>query len=654
MFDNCTTYIIAELSANHNQDLSVALKLVEEAARAGANAIKLQTYTADTITLDCKTDIFRIKGTHLWDDQYLYDLYKKAYTPWEWHSILFEKARELGMDAFSSPFDTTAVDFLETLNVPCYKIASCEITDHILLRKIGQTGKPVIISSGMASKEELQDAVDLLREYGTPKICMLKCTAEYPARQEDANLSTIKDMIHTFNVIGGLSDHTLGIEVPIAAVCLGGRVIEKHFTLSRDSGSPDDAFSITPSELKLMVDTIRIIEKTIGSVTYGGVKGEIEIKKYRRSLFIVKNMKKGDKFTEQNIKSIRPSNGIHTKYYFEILGKECNQDIAYGTPMNFTYLDSNISEYTLPLKSEYMSIDYMETEKYSLKKHELGYFEIVNKPTNEELAKHYGNKYYQNVSSDNSLNFKLQYCEEEINYFNNFYKRMYDIVKNKITDKRFLDVGCGEGFGLKNFKDFGFNVTGIDFSSFGITTQNNSLLDNFINGDIYKTMDNLILNKKQYDVINLSNVLEHVIDPISILNNLKNLLTKNGILVITVPNDFSKLQNYLKTNNYIDNDFWVAPPEHLTYFTLDSLKNLIHFCKYDVIFYMASYPIDFDLMEDHTNYIKNKNIGKKSHMRRIRVENLLCDSSIKTTNKYYKELCELGFGRDITIFLSKQ
>lgn len=330
-----SVYIIAELSANHNQDLNIALELVEEASKCGANAIKLQTYTPDTITIDCKSDLFKIKGTNLWNDQYLYDLYKKAYTPWEWHTILFNKAKELGLDYFSSPFDVTAVDFLETLNVPCYKVASCEITDHILLKKIAETKKPVIISSGMASKEELQEAVDVLRKYGATEICMLKCTAEYPASPSDANLLTIEDMITSFNVIGGLSDHTLGIEVPIASVCLGARVIEKHFTLSRDSGSPDDAFSLTPPEFRQMVDSVRMVEKTLGTVLYGGVKGETSMKIFRRSLFFVKDLKKGDVINETNIKSIRPSYGIHTKHYWDILGKRVNKDIKFGTPVSF-------------------------------------------------------------------------------------------------------------------------------------------------------------------------------------------------------------------------------------------------------------------------------------------------------------------------------
>lgn len=333
------TYFIAELSANHNQDINVALKLVEEAAKAGANAIKLQTYTPDTITLNCKSELFKVKGTELWDDQYLYELYGKAYTPWEWHAQLFDKAHELGMDAFSSPFDVTAVDFLESLNVPCYKIASCEITDHILIKRIAQTGKPVIISSGMASAGELEEAVSLLRANGTKDICMLKCTAEYPAKPSDANLITIRNMMDTFNVIGGLSDHTLGIEVPIASVCVGASVIEKHFTLSRQSGSPDDAFSLEPNEFKQMIDSVRIVEKTFGRVTYGGVKGEQAIKKFRRSLFFTKNMKQGDIIDETCVRSVRPGYGLHTKYYWDILGKKVNEDVKFGEPTSFSSID---------------------------------------------------------------------------------------------------------------------------------------------------------------------------------------------------------------------------------------------------------------------------------------------------------------------------
>lgn len=324
-------YIIAELSANHNQNLDTALKLVEEAYNSGANAIKLQTYTPDTITLDCKSDVFKIQGT-IWKDKYLYDLYKEAYTPWEFHKPIFDKAKELGLDYFSSPFDITAVDFLESLNVPCYKIASCEITDHILLKKVASTKKPIIMSTGMATLGEIEEAINILRKNGTTELAILKCTSEYPAKPEDANLITIQHMINTFNIIGGLSDHTLGIEVPIASICMGASIIEKHFTLSRESGSPDDKFSLEPKEFKQMVDSVRITEKIMGSIKYGGVDGEQAMKKFRRSLFFIKDMKKGDIIDDTCIKSIRPGNGLHTRYYENLLGKKIDRDISMGTP----------------------------------------------------------------------------------------------------------------------------------------------------------------------------------------------------------------------------------------------------------------------------------------------------------------------------------
>ena len=337
---NYSTYIIAELSCNHNQDIKNAYKLIDKAAEAGADAVKLQTYTADTMTLNCDKPIFKdcLNGT-LWEGNTLYELYSKAYTPWEWHKDLLDYANLKGLDLFSSPFDVTAVDFLESINIPAYKIASFEITDHILIKKIAQTKKPVIISSGMASLNDLNDAVKILRENGCNQIAMLKCTSAYPAKHENANLNTIKHMIETFNVVGGLSDHTLGIEVPIASVVLGGRIIEKHFKLQDNSGSEDDAFSLKPEEFKQMVNSIRKVEKSLGIIKYDGVKNESNSKKFRRSLFVVEDIKKDELFTEKNIKSIRPSNGLHTKHYENILGKKAKNNIEKGTPLNWNLIN---------------------------------------------------------------------------------------------------------------------------------------------------------------------------------------------------------------------------------------------------------------------------------------------------------------------------
>ena len=335
---NHPTFIVAELSANHNQDINIAMRLIREAKIAGADAIKMQTYTPDTITLNCDNEHFKIKGTHLWDNQTLYQLYQKAYTPWEWFPQLQKETLSLGMEFFSSPFDTTAVDFLESLNVPCYKIASAEITDHILIKKIAQTKKPVIISSGMASMGELEEAIDVLRKNGTTEIAMLKCTAEYPADPSDANLITIDHMMKSFNVVGGLSDHTLGTTVPVCSVVMGASIIEKHFTLSRSSGSPDDAFSLTPSEFKEMVDAVRIAEKVAGRITFGGVKGEQEMKKFRRSLFFCKDMKKDEIIDCSCVRSVRPGNGLHTRYYNDVIGKTVKCDVLFGTPVSWNLL----------------------------------------------------------------------------------------------------------------------------------------------------------------------------------------------------------------------------------------------------------------------------------------------------------------------------
>jgi pseudaminic acid synthase len=331
----CPTYIIAELSGNHNGDYNKAEELIRVAASAGADAVKMQTYTADTLTIDCDNVHFRdiLKGT-LWEGKKLYDLYKEAYTPWDWQPKLKQLANSLGLDWFSSPFDETAVDFLEKMEVPCYKVASFEMSDHILLRKIGATNKPVIMSVGMASIGDIEESITILRAAGCPSICILKCVSQYPAPYEDCNLRTIPHIAETFNVISGLSDHTLGTAVCVTAVALGAHVIEKHFCLSRNDPGPDSAFSLEPKELKQMIADVRAAEQAIGAVVYGGAKGESKL--LRRSLFVVKSMKKGEQFTPENVRSIRPALGLHTRHWLEIEGKTAAQDIEYGTPLSWS------------------------------------------------------------------------------------------------------------------------------------------------------------------------------------------------------------------------------------------------------------------------------------------------------------------------------
>ncbi len=333
------TYIIAEMSANHNQDFDQAVRIIEAAKEAGADAIKLQTYTPDTLTIDCDNEYFRIgKGT-LWQGRTLYDLYSEAYMPWDWQPRLKQIANELGLDIFSTPFDEIAVDFLEAMGVPAYKIASFENVDLLLLRKIAQTGKPIIISTGMATLFEIDEAVRTARDAGATQIALLKCTSAYPAPPEEMNLCTVPHLAEGFGVPVGLSDHTLGIAVPVAAVALGACIVEKHFTLSRDIPGPDSAFSLEPHEFKAMVEAIRVAEKALGEVHYDVTEQEAVSRIFRRSLFVVKDMKAGDRFTHENVRSIRPGYGLHTRYLDEVLDRRAARDVSKGTPLNWELLD---------------------------------------------------------------------------------------------------------------------------------------------------------------------------------------------------------------------------------------------------------------------------------------------------------------------------
>jgi len=332
------TYIIAELSANHNHDYQAAVDLVHAAYEAGADAIKMQTYTADTLTIDSQQQYFQIgKGT-IWEGKNLYQLYGEAYTPWDWQPKLKELTNQLGLDWFSTPFDFSAVDFLEELDVPVHKVASFEIVDLPLIERIGKTGKPVIMSTGMASLAEIAEAVDTLRKAGTTDLCLLKCTSSYPALPETMNLRTIPHLAEAFSVPSGLSDHTLGVAVPVASVAMGACVIEKHVTMSRDIEGPDSKFSLEPHEFKEMVDSVRVAEQALGQVHYGLSESEQSSRVFRRSLFIVKDIKKGEPLTSENVRSIRPGHGLPPKHMEEVIGRVASEDIERGTPLEWRYV----------------------------------------------------------------------------------------------------------------------------------------------------------------------------------------------------------------------------------------------------------------------------------------------------------------------------
>lgn len=331
-------YIIAELSANHNGNLETALRIIDEAHNARADAIKLQTYTADTITLNSDAEEFQIHGG-LWDGKTLYQLYKEAYMPWEWHRPLFDHARKLGITIFSSPFDNTAVDLLEDLNAPAYKIASFEVVDLPLIKYVASTGKPMIISTGMADDEEIAEAIDAARSGGCKDLAILHCVSGYPAPAEDYNLRTIPDMIQRFGLVTGLSDHTLDNTTAIASVALGASIIEKHFTLNRNGGGPDDSFSLEPAELTALCRDSKTAWSALGKVDYGQKSSEQGNVKFRRSLYFVRDLSAGHKITEADIRSIRPGFGLPPKHFDELLGRAVRQDITRGTAVQWALLD---------------------------------------------------------------------------------------------------------------------------------------------------------------------------------------------------------------------------------------------------------------------------------------------------------------------------
>ncbi len=336
---NESTFIIAELSANHLQNLNLAVDTIKAMKESGADAVKLQTYTPDTITIDSDNQYFHIDQGTIWDGKTLYQLYQEAYTPWEWQPKLKKIAEDLGLICFSSPFDKKSVDFLEEMNVPAYKVASFEITDIPLIEYIASKGKPVIISTGIATLADIEEAVNVCRRMGNDQIALLKCTSAYPAPLEESNLRTIPNLADTFNTVVGLSDHTLGISAPLASVALGAKIIEKHFIIDRKMGGPDAAFSMEPDEFKSMVGAVRDVEKALGNVNYDLTEKTTKSRDFSRSLFVVQDIKAGESLTEENVRSIRPGFGLHPRHFRQIIGKKVRTDIKRGTPLDWTLVE---------------------------------------------------------------------------------------------------------------------------------------------------------------------------------------------------------------------------------------------------------------------------------------------------------------------------
>jgi len=633
-------YVVAEMSANHNGSLARALDIVRAAKQAGADALKLQTYTADTLTIDCDNEYFRLGDHALWGGKNLYQLYLEAYTPWEWHSELKAEAERIGIELFSTPFDETAVDFLESHEVPAHKVASFEMIDVPLLEKIGATGKPVIMSTGMATFEEISLAVRTLRENGCKELALLKCTSAYPADPEEMNLRAMPALGEAFGTAFGLSDHTMGSTVAVAAVALGASIVESHFTLCRKDGGADAGFSTEPDEFRKMVEEIRLVEKALGTVSYGPTRAEQPMVNYRRSVFAVRDIASGEVLTPENIRVIRPGHGMPPARYRSLLGRRAATRIARGTPLQANLIAGQEKEETRVSVGESKLV---ETEH--------GYYHYTPEPTEEELQKYYTGKYFQQGLGS----YSVSYEPDELAYFELKASLIYRKVarlRDMNVANRFIDIGCGEGWALAEFHNQGHHVLGLDFSQHGVAKFHPQVLPFFRQGDVYDLIDGLIAEGEKFDVLLVANVIEHVIDPVQLLRQVRETMAPGAILVILVPNDFSALHKHLLENKFISHEFWLAYPDHLSYFPKEGMCNLLRAERFALRGIVAEHPVDLNLLNENSNYIEDRRKGKKTHLSRCRIDNFLGSQDREKLLDLYEILGQMGVGRDLLYYCS--
>ena len=564
------TYVVAEIGINHGGDIEVAKRLIDSAAKAGADAVKFQTYIAEK----------RVSKR----DTALYDILKSCELPFEAFKELKDYASQYKVDFFSTPFDEQSVDYLQSIGCDLYKVASFDVLNHKLLAKIAETGKAVIMSVGMASMNEIKEACDILRSR-TSKIAILHCVSAYPTEQEDANLSAIYTLRDEFDCVIGQSDHTDDIVVPLYAVAAGAQILEKHYKIDRDMECVDAPVSITEEQMKRLISETRRLEKILGSGTVGlteSQKGTLEYRKKRE-------------------RRIDKPNANRNRV---------------------------------------------------VKKTPIGFYQLARKPGKEELMGYYSEKYYQTGSQY----YQASYSEEELRYIDNklFQKRIIAESFIKKKDKgtmQFLDVGAGEGWAMSHFNRYGYQVEGIDYSSFAISKYNDNLLDKFTEGDIFDSLNEMVLNRETFDVIMLDNVLEHVLEPLHLLRAIKEVLSDEGVVIVEVPNDFSGLQMHICEKGFADDEYWILEPEHVSYFNVDSLRSISESAGYKVKKIIGDYPIEFDLFSENTNYKKNPSVGNLSHKKRVMVEGFLHNISPEKTNRLYELMADMGLGRDITAFL---
>ncbi len=636
------SYIIAEISANHGHSIDIARDTIKAAADAGASAVKLQTYTPDTITFPSEHEAFTVSGGTIWDGRTLYDLYAEAFMPWEWHEELFTAARDLGITLFSTPFDPTAVDLLASLGAPAYKIASFEIVDIPLIRYAARHGKPMLISTGIASQQEIQDAVGACREVGNEAVVLLRCTSAYPAHLEEMNLRTIPAMRERFGVPVGLSDHTLGHVASVAATALGACVIEKHIILDRSIGGPDAAFSMSADEFADMVTAVREVEACLGAVSYEIPERARASRRHARSLFVVEDVAAGEPVTDSNVRSIRPGSGLPPVAMDRLATAHFRTAVKAGSPLAWTMVDGVAA--TQPAKIADAASELTIEVKP-------GYRRLRNAPTSSELEKFCSSHYYQ----DQTGGYRSEYEDLEAAAIRSTIDRALFAAEcagaNNI--RRVLDVGCGEGHALAVFQERGWDAQGLDYSTFGLERHHPELMGRLMIGDVLEALREFKRTNRRFDLVWMDNFLEHVLDPAEILDATRDVLSDSGVVVIQVPNDYSEVQLNLATHGLIPSDAWVFIPDHVSYFSRSGLSVLAADNGLRELACIADFPIDWFLFNDASNYYRFPDRGKAAFQATLRLEELFTSLDQADVFNMYKALAELGLGRQIIMICSK-
>lgn len=635
--DDSPPFMVAELSGNHNGSLTTALALVDAAHQAGADAFKVQSFTADEMTINSpRSEFLNLNPYTQHLGKTLYELYSNICTPYEWHAIIKQRCEAKGMIFFGTAFDIESANFLDSIQSPCFKISSYELVHIELLKAVALLNKPVIISTGMASIEDIDFAIATLRENGCHTIVLLKCTSSYPARSSDANLPDIARLKQRYNLHVGLSDHTSGIGVAIAAVALGAVIIEKHLCLSRADGGVDSSFSLEPHEFEMMVKECRrswnAVNPSQSTLTFRPDEKE---RAFRRSLYYVKSVDKDEMLTKENLRAIRPGLGVSPRHLVDLIGARSLREITGAGPVLLDDLPVVAPKHQGRICHTKQNVSVIECDN-------CGFKHISPLPSTEDITEFYSQHYFQTDKKDFA-----QYFEEDREWLHLQYGNYYQLLSEHLIggEKRILEIGCGTGFFLQIGLDLGWNVLGFEPSKAAY----DYAADKFSNVPIINCAFDIdqLRNHQAFDVIFMETVLEHLRNPIDVLRKIKTVLRPGGLLCIISPNDYNPFQNHLVEHHSCE-PWWVVPNHHINYFSLSSLTALLDRLNLTVIDQLASFPMELFILAGN-NYLNDSKRGRSCHKLVKEVEMSFYRHNSELINRIYRNFAQAEIGRRFTI-----